>query len=66
MKLIVEINLDNAAFDETVEAARIIRKVADRVDGCDYRATNGDQWNLFDSNGNKVGEAKVVEDQDQP
>ena len=57
MKLTLEINMDNAAFGEDYdnpewqpEAARILRKVADRIE------SGSDGGGIVDINGNKVGE----------
>lgn len=51
-KLTIEINLDNAAFeeDEKPEVAKILRNYAEIIaDG------NSINRNLFDTNGNRVG-----------
>ena len=58
MKLTVEIDLDNAAFDEDVfeEMARILSEVVDEMAwkrACDPKIT------LRDANGNKVGFARI-------
>ena len=56
MKLELEINMDNAAFEdnEGAEAARIMRDAADSVEmGC-IRAS------LFDLNGNTVGKFHII------
>jgi hypothetical protein len=53
MKLTLEINMDNAAFDEDgyfVEAARILREAADRLE------IGNDSGYLRDINGNRVGQ----------
>lgn len=59
MKLKVEIKMDAAAFspDNGEEAARILRELADEMDGNHYE-TN---WLilLWDRNGNTVGKAVV-------
>lgn len=62
MKLRIEINMDNAAFGEDAyecgtEAARILRKLADKLEG----PGSGD-ITLYDSNGNPVGTARVTEE----
>ena len=57
MHLRVEIQMDNAAFEGdawTIEAARILRKAADKLEGGE---TND---SLRDINGNKVGSVWVV------
>jgi len=59
MKLTIQIKMDNAAFDPSgTEAARILRELADRLDGDNLRAK--DLRPLRDINGNRVGEAKVT------
>jgi hypothetical protein len=60
MKLKIEINMDNAAFepDNGTEAARILRKLADEIDGGHYPASSIVKP-LRDYNGNEVGKAKV-------
>lgn len=60
MKLKIEINMDNAAFSPTsgTEVARILRKLADRIEGED--CTPGDVTPCIDLNGNKVGKAQVT------
>lgn len=59
MKLTIEIELDNAAFDEhgtTTETGRILRDLAIRMeDGALLPLT------LRDHNGNKVGTAEAAE-----
>jgi hypothetical protein len=61
MNIIVKINCDNAAFEnaEASESGRILRWLADRLEE-NEEVTPGDHLNLFDSNGNKVGEYKVT------
>ncbi len=53
MKLKLEIEMDNAAFDDgnggNSEAARILREAADRIE------SGNDNTGLLDSNGNRVG-----------
>jgi hypothetical protein len=63
MKLKIVMTMDNAAFEEEnggsgTEAARILRKIADRIDG--ENCTVGDVTPCMDINGNRVGEAKVT------
>ena len=60
MKLKIEITMDNAAFepDSGTEAARILRKLADRIAG--ENCTPGDVTPCIDINGNKVGKAVVT------
>ena len=63
MKLKIEIEMDNAAFDganRNIEAARILRSLAqDMADDVALSCT-GDHETLMDINGNRVGEAKVT------
>ncbi len=62
MKLVIEINMDNAAFENHngCEAGRILYQLAvDRIRPQILEI--GDTMSLMDHNGNKVGEAKVVE-----
>lgn len=61
MKLKIEINLNHAAFEFPgggAEVARILRKLADRMDG--EQPTPGDVTPCMDCNGNRVGEARVI------
>lgn len=71
MKLKLEITMDNAAFfDDDAddydtlgpaagrECARILRRLADRLD--DETPTDGDGSKLVDINGNAVGTWEVV------
>lgn len=61
MKLKIEIDLDNAAFEESInhEINRIL------VDFIERRMppvlVSGDSWNLFDVNGNKIGKVLVTQ-----
>ena len=60
MTLKIEIVMDNAAFEPQsgTEAARILRELAERLDGENLRAK--DLRPLRDVNGNRVGEARVT------
>lgn len=60
MKLTITIDMDNAAFEvqSGSECARILRKIAARIDGED--SVPGDITPCIDINGNKVGMAKVT------
>ena len=59
MKLKIVIEMDNAAFEPSgTEAARILRELAERLDGDNLRYK--DLRPLRDINGNRVGEAKVT------
>jgi hypothetical protein len=61
LKLKIEITMDNAAFepDNGSEAARILRALADEIDGGNYPVC-GIVKPLRDLNGNEVGKARVV------
>jgi hypothetical protein len=62
VRVIIEIDCDNAAFDDTPyrEFSRILDKVIDEIG--EFRIHLAEEGNhpLFDSNGNKVGELKIV------
>ena len=74
MKLKIEIDLANAAFDvystpkaafpelpssrDRQEVRRILQDLQQRLPA---RLFTGDSWTLFDVNGNKVGVAVIVE-----
>lgn len=61
MKFTLEIECDNAAFDDdaTVEIARILRKLAkEMTGGAEYFESH---WTLRDVNGNRVGQAVLHE-----
>jgi hypothetical protein len=62
MKIQIEIRADNSAFDgdSGSEVARILRELADRVDGSDVADTIARR--LYDVNGNSVGKADWTED----
>ena len=62
MKLIIEIDMGNAAFDAwpCQEAARILRDLAARIDA-PWLPEAGDARKLYDVNGNSCGFAKVEE-----
>lgn len=61
MKLKVTIEMDNAAFEDQAgsECARILRDVADKLEGRDMVST-GELFTTRDYNGNRVGEVKVT------
>lgn len=60
MKLKIEITMDNAAFDPTGtdEEVRILRELADYLE--EKGTTRNWSKSLFDINGNRVGDAKIV------
>ena len=62
MKVKIEINCDNAAFDESVsaEVARILRDLADTIPLSDLNVPFDRSLRLRDHNGNVVGEMKVI------
>jgi hypothetical protein len=65
MKAIMEINLDNSAFDDSVcsELARILRATADKVVMVDMNGDISDYDRLMlchDENGNLVGSLHIV------
>lgn len=56
-KLQVKITRENAAFeDDPNETTRILNSLVPRVSGSEV----GDVYHLFDVNGNRVGNAKVI------
>jgi hypothetical protein len=61
MKLKITITMENSAFDDDcgggAESARILRDLADRIDG---GLSDKTRVVLVDINGNRVGEAKVM------
>ena len=63
MKLVLEMEMDNAAFHENAngyEASRILHAIAHRVQGVEL--TPGMEGNFRDINGNKVCTWKVVDE----
>jgi hypothetical protein len=60
MKLKLEIEMDNAAFEDQqgAEVARILHKLADQLDGNVW--LGGLSTRLIDFNGNVVGVAKTT------
>lgn len=61
-ELTIEMSLDNAAFadDPAPEIARILRQLADKLEG---RGID-DEILLWDINGNRVGKAVIIMDND--
>ncbi len=57
MKATIQINMTNAAFEDTREVSRILRVLADNVDGRDLLP--GETITLRDVNGNPVGTLKT-------
>lgn len=65
MRFHLEVDCDNAAFEEMPEqeVARLLRAAADKVEG-DSRVTNGNSMGLLrDHNGNTVGHYFMKEEQ---
>ena len=62
MKFIVEIECENAAFvgDRSLEIQRILQTV---IENLEYGADIDYNYPLHDINGNKVGKAEMLEDQ---
>lgn len=64
MKLVIEIEMDNAAFEENgsgYEAGRILNQLRKNFDIPDL--SEGDGGDLYDINGNKVGFWHVAKEQ---
>lgn len=57
MRIKIEMNMDNAAFDDDPrgEAARIIKRLAERIEGASDKV-----FFLADINGNNVGKAEIL------
>ena len=54
MKVLIEVDTDNAAFaDDDSELARVLSDACEQV--VDGRVEDGDSVPLFDVNGNRVG-----------
>jgi hypothetical protein len=59
-RITIKIETDNAAFDNYgEEVARILRRLADDIEDDGTRRQRQYTHNLYDINGNKVGEARV-------
>ena len=58
MKIIITVNEDNAAFEDSKETTRILKRFAAQFD--DFR--RGDRSRLMDVNGNAVGTVEIFED----
>lgn len=62
MRLSLEMHLDNDAFNDgsggACETARILRQLADSIDNVEC-LDEGMSFGLRDTNGNRVGAAKV-------
>lgn len=55
MKITIELNTENVAFEEPEEVSRLLKKAAVLI------ASGSDFGNLKDYNGNTVGHYKVTE-----
>lgn len=60
MTITITIEADNAAFDDSGEVARILRELAERIDGEADRELSNPIF-LRDYNGNKVGALRVTD-----
>lgn len=58
MRMLLEVELDNAAFENYRELPRILRALAKTIEQAP--ATVGDTHRVMDVNGNTVGNARVV------
>lgn len=61
MKVLIEINCDNAAFDDcpSREFTRIVENVLDDIGEFRISLKEEGRWPIFDINGNKVGELRI-------
>jgi hypothetical protein len=61
MKLVIKIDLDNAAFEDygAEEVGRILASIAERIPD---PLRLSERLSLHDANGNYCGEAEIVED----
>lgn len=67
MKLLIEMNMDNAAFEGNPgwEASRILRRRLANIESIDANDV-GIVFPLMDVNGNRVGQITVLGDEDAP
>jgi hypothetical protein len=56
MKFKLQVDMDNAAFDDPSELPRILAGLAERI----RRDPDLGAWNVMDVNGNTVGQGKFV------
>jgi hypothetical protein len=55
--IVIEINMDNAAFiDNPDEVRQILRHATKRIE------RGAESFNLYDLNGNRVGQVEITED----
>jgi len=69
MKMTITIDIDNAAFDPPgtgAELARILADVARKLKNCVHQRTPGMRQNLYDVNGNHVGEMTTTGKEPNP
>jgi len=65
MELVIKINLDNAAFQRgNHEVGRLLADLAEKLALTRHQLKVGDSRNILDINGNKVGMAEVIPDDD--
>jgi len=59
VKLVIEMSLDNAAFNDWPgeEAGRVVGAAIDKLS---FYGDEDEETDIFDLNGNRVGTAKVV------
>lgn len=60
MKISININVDNAAFDDPEELSRVLQEAVGIIEHKGYETPN--RFALFDSNGNRTGEISIIED----
>jgi hypothetical protein len=63
MKIAININMDNEAFEHNTELARILHALAEKTYGLDYHKltdTYDRTGTLRDTNGNTVGNFKIT------
>mgnify|MGYP001560852723 CR=1 FL=1 len=60
MKAIIEISMDNAAFQDSTELPRILKDLAERLAQRES-FEDGDMDTVFDTNGNRVGTFKIID-----
>jgi hypothetical protein len=68
MKLVIELNLDNAAFESApnLEAARILHGLATDIGRSGPDPLDWGIWTLRDANGNRVGSVSIPSDGASP
>ena len=62
MNIIIKINTDNAAFeDNPAELPEILGKLKRKIENIGGLPQEGEEFYLYDTNGNNVGEFSVTE-----